>query len=223
MPRCVNPVANDRLEFFRGVACVRRRHELEQSTLASGGHGLHVAVEDSLERLLLLPLWMLRRQGFDAIERERNLNVDRLLGPQRAVVVERGDPLGDLNEVGPALLSYFRDEVDDGLLGSGVIPGGQRIGVLRGNAASRRAGSDQTNPKRSDLDHLLAGTAGSRGAMSGASPNLRETIRETWSSEGPCVDSARGVPIFGPGVSIAQGERLFHLGEIRGGTLRCAV
>ena len=60
---------------------------------------LHVAVEQRLERLLVLPLRMLRRQRLDAVDREGDLEVDRLLAPQRAVVVEGGDALGGRHEV----------------------------------------------------------------------------------------------------------------------------
>ena len=37
---------------------------------------------------------MLRRLRLDAIDREGDLEIDRLLGPERAVVVEGGDALG---------------------------------------------------------------------------------------------------------------------------------
>jgi hypothetical protein len=41
---------------------------------------------------------MLRRERLDPVEREGELEVDRLLGPERAVVVEGGDALLDRNE-----------------------------------------------------------------------------------------------------------------------------
>ena len=64
-----------------------------------GQDRLDVALEDALERLRRLPLGMLRSQRLDAIEREGELEVDRLLGPQRAVVVEDGDALGRRHEI----------------------------------------------------------------------------------------------------------------------------
>ena len=67
--------------------------------LAAGQRALQVAREDRLERLLVLPLRMLRRQRLDAVEREGELEVHRLLGPERAVVVEDGDALGGRHEV----------------------------------------------------------------------------------------------------------------------------
>src|SRR6185436_1746651 len=49
----------------------------------------------------------------------------RLLAPERAVVVERGDPLGGRDEVGPALRRHALDEVDDGRLRLPVVPARQ--------------------------------------------------------------------------------------------------
>ena len=45
---------------------------------------------------------MLRRQRLDPVEGEGELGVHRLLGPQRAVIVEHGDALGFGHEVGRA-------------------------------------------------------------------------------------------------------------------------
>ena len=71
---------------------------------------------------------MLRRQRLDAVEREGELDVHRLLDPQRAVVVERGDALGLGHEVGRAFRGHRRDEIDDRGFGGAVVPGRQRIG-----------------------------------------------------------------------------------------------
>ena len=83
------------VELLDGHARVRCRDQLEQALLAERGERLDVALEQRLEGLLCLPFGMLRRQRLDAVEREGDLEVDRLLGPQRAVVVEGGDALGD--------------------------------------------------------------------------------------------------------------------------------
>ena len=47
-----------------------------------------------LNGCVLLPLRVLGRQRLDPVKRERDLEVDRLLRPQRAVVVEGRDALG---------------------------------------------------------------------------------------------------------------------------------
>ena len=66
-----------------------------------------------------------------AVEGEEQLEVHRLLRPQRAVVVEGGDALGGGDEARPALLRHARDEVEDGLLRAALVPRGQGVGRLR--------------------------------------------------------------------------------------------
>ncbi len=50
------------------------------------------------------------------VDGKRELVVDRLLDPQRAVIVEGGDALGRRHIVGSSLFRHPRDEVDDRLL-----------------------------------------------------------------------------------------------------------
>ena len=57
------------------------------------------SVSMSLSRIALngcvvLPFRVLWRHGLNAVEGERDLEIDRLLGPQRSVIVERRDTLG---------------------------------------------------------------------------------------------------------------------------------
>ena len=80
-------------------------------------------VEHRLERLLVLPVRILRRQRLDAVEDEGELDVHRLLDPQRAVVVEGGDALIHRHEVRPALGGDTRDEGGDRLFRRAVVPG----------------------------------------------------------------------------------------------------
>ena len=84
--------------------------------------------EQRRERLLRLPLRVLRRQCLHAVDQEEGLEVHRLLGPQRAVVVEHRDAFGHRHEVRRAGRRHALDEGDDGLLRPGVVPGGQRFG-----------------------------------------------------------------------------------------------
>ena len=71
---------------------------------------------------------MLRRQRLHAIEDEEGLEIHRLLGPERAVVVERGDALCGGHEVRRAGLRHLLDEGDDGSLGLAAVPRRQRVG-----------------------------------------------------------------------------------------------
>ena len=92
MPGGRDPVAHDPLELLGGVAGMRGGHEIEEAAFPAAHHGFGVAFGHALERLLLCPVRMLRGQCLDPIEREEELKIQRLLRPERAVVVERGDP-----------------------------------------------------------------------------------------------------------------------------------
>ena len=94
MLRGGDPILDDLLELLGGHARVRGHDDFEQRVLAAGQRAFHIALEQRGERLLVLPLRMLRREGLDAVEGEEHLEIHRLLGPERAVVVERGDALG---------------------------------------------------------------------------------------------------------------------------------
>jgi hypothetical protein len=65
--------------------------------------------------------------GRHARQREGELEVHGLLGPQRAVVVEDGDALGRGHELGVARVCDAADEVDDALPGRTGVPGRQGI------------------------------------------------------------------------------------------------
>jgi len=105
---------------------------------------LHVACEQRLEGLLLLPFRMLGRQRLDAVDDEQELEVERLLGPQRAVVVEDGDAFGGRDEVRGSILRHALDEGHDRLLRRSVVP--RRQGILRLSrcrASQQQSRSDQ--------------------------------------------------------------------------------
>jgi hypothetical protein len=56
--------------------------------------------------------------------------INRLLGPQCAVIVENGDTLGRRHKIHSVLLGDARDKVRNGVLGgSSIIPGWQRLGA----------------------------------------------------------------------------------------------
>ena len=99
MSRGREPIGDDLLELVGGHAGVGRHDDFQQALLAGCGKRLHVALEHRLERLLVFPFRMLRRQRLDAVEREGELEIHRLLAPQRAVVVEHGDALGGGHEI----------------------------------------------------------------------------------------------------------------------------
>ena len=108
---------------------MRGHDDLQDRGLAAGQRALDVALEQRREWLLVLPVGMLRRQRLHAVERKSELEIHRLLGPERAVIVEGGDALVDGHEVRAALRGHLGDEIGDGFLDRAVVPGRQRIGL----------------------------------------------------------------------------------------------
>jgi len=102
-----------------------RGEDLHQSFLARFRHRLHVAFKHRPEWLLFLPVGVLRRHRPDAIQRKGELDIHRLLDPQRAVIVESRDTLIFGHEIRPA--GDSRHEVGDRTLRRTVIPGWQPV------------------------------------------------------------------------------------------------
>ena len=101
---------------------MRGRQRCTKRFFAAGKHPLEIAREEGLERLLLFPFRMLRRERFDAVESERELEIHRLLGPQRAVVVEHGDAFRLGHKLLAARRGYTLHEVHNGAFGCTVSP-----------------------------------------------------------------------------------------------------
>ena len=92
---------------------------------------------------------MLGCQRHDPVEREHHLAVDRVLDPERAVLVEGGEPIRRRHEVRAARLGGGPDEVEDRLLGRAVVPGRQRVGLLRPGGRRKPEDQRQSNQKSS--------------------------------------------------------------------------
>ena len=99
---------------------------------------------------------------------EEQLKIQRLLGPERAVVVERRDALGEQAR-SPANLasSPWPHEADDRLLDLAVIPRRKRIGLDR-----RATADEQQCPQRDDarMPELPKETVKSRSCRTQGSP-----------------------------------------------------
>src|SRR6185436_3486560 len=101
-----------------------------------------------------LPFGMLGRCCSQLVEHESELRVDRLLAPQRAVVVEDSDALGLRHEVLAALLRNCIDECDDALLRRAIVPRRQCLGA---NSSTRDHESHEARePRRWRAHRLLA-------------------------------------------------------------------
>jgi hypothetical protein len=138
--RLGDPVGHRLAELLGRHAGVRRRHHLEDPLLAARQSGLQVPFQQGGEGLARLPLGMARRECLDPVDGERELDVHRLLDPERAVVVERGDPLGGRHEVGRSVPGDSVDEGKDGLPGGRVVPRRQRRGRVEGRSRQQRGG-----------------------------------------------------------------------------------
>ena len=82
------------------------------------------------------------------VEREGKLGVHRLFDPERAVVVEGGDPRVFLDEVGTPFGRDAVDEGDDRAFRGTVVPRGQRVVLCGGDGgrkANRKAGCNETD------------------------------------------------------------------------------
>src|SRR5438067_9708303 len=84
---------------------------------------------------------MLRGERLHTVEREEQLEIHRLLAPERAVVIERGNALLGRDKIRRAFLGDLGDEVSDRLLRCAVIPRWKRIGggPSDGRCESQRA------------------------------------------------------------------------------------
>src|SRR5262245_34683187 len=106
---------------------------------------------------------MLWCERFDPIEREDQLERHRLLGPERAVVVEGGDALACRYEVGSAFSGDAADELHDRAPRRTVVPRWEYRGCggtgLRGRRRDRRRRGGWGR-----VDRVAPAGAGRRGA-----------------------------------------------------------
>ena len=127
------PILHRLFEFRRGHPGMGGHDNLGEGFLTALQDTFHIAFEQGGERFLILPFGMLGRERLHAVEREQKLEIHRLLGPERAVVIERGDALGDRHEVGRMLFRHFGDKRHDSLLGRPFPPRGERVGSASGH------------------------------------------------------------------------------------------
>ena len=73
------------------------------------------------------PFGVLRGQGLDPVSGEGELHVHRLLGPERPVVVERGDPLRRLDVARALRVAHRPDELHDFRFRRRVVPRRKRV------------------------------------------------------------------------------------------------
>ena len=103
MPGAGNPVQDDLLEFVARIAPVGGDKDVEDGFQAAGKKACQVIVQHSLERLLLSPLGMLGGQSLRPVQCKDQLEVERFLRPERAVVVKDRDSVQGWHELRSAV------------------------------------------------------------------------------------------------------------------------
>jgi hypothetical protein len=84
MLRRSDPLFEGLRELLCSIAGMGGHDQFEQCFLAAGGDSLlHVTLEDCLERLLLFPFRVFGRQCLHPVEGKCELDIERLLGPDR--------------------------------------------------------------------------------------------------------------------------------------------
>ena len=150
MARRGDPLEHGLPEFLGGEAGVRGRHDLEHALLAHQGELGAVVGQHRAERLVVRHSGWRADHRLDAIHGEDGLEIHRLLGPQRAVIVEGGDALGHGHPVAAAGRRGARHEIDDRLLVRAVVPRRQRIALRpRRRRGQRDRRCDDTADERS--------------------------------------------------------------------------
>ena len=135
MPRSFEPLSDDFRKRLGGHPAVAHSHNCHQALLARSDQRLLVAGKGSRERLLVFPLRVRGGERLYPVNGKGELKIDRLLSPQRAIVVEGGDALLNRDKLRRAFFRYLLDKSDDRFFWSGVVPRRQRL--LRANNRGR--------------------------------------------------------------------------------------
>src|SRR5215510_11039222 len=117
------PGLRDGIEVLLGHSCVSRGEELRNRLLAEAVQRLEIVLEECFVWLALFQRSIFCCESLDAIDQEKDLRLQRLLTPQRAVVVERRDARGRRNMVPSAFLRHPCHEVEDGRPHGTFAPG----------------------------------------------------------------------------------------------------
>ena len=91
MLRGRDPVSNNLLELRSCHAGVRGHDNLQEGMFAACERAFHVTFKQRRKGFLCFPFRMLRRKRLHALKREEELEIQRLLTPERPVVIESGN------------------------------------------------------------------------------------------------------------------------------------
>ena len=120
---------NERLKILRAHPRMRHGDNFQPVRFGELRDGLTVTRKHRFERVLLLPLGVLRRELAQATEREHGLCVQRVFRPEGAILIERGDAILGFDILGTGFFRRILDERNDRFSRRSVIPRGQRISL----------------------------------------------------------------------------------------------
>src|SRR6516164_1469121 len=100
-------------ELLDGHPTLRRKHNLEYIPHRELRDCLAVARQYGLERFAVLQIRLLVCKRANTIQAKDDLRIQRMLDPQRAVLVELSDPLSLRQEIWATLCGGCFDELDD--------------------------------------------------------------------------------------------------------------
>ena len=89
--------------------------------------------QDNVERRDVRQFGLRLDQGRNLLQAIHHLGIHRMLDPQRAVLIKRGNALLGRHELRAALGRSRLDEFYDGLFGRSVVPRSQRVSGLCGD------------------------------------------------------------------------------------------
>jgi hypothetical protein len=141
------PFLDDLIEFVRSDVRVPGAHDFNKRFSTAREGGFKIPREDRLEWFLFLPLRVLRSEFLNTVDAEKELKVQRLLGPECSVVIECSNTFGLGHKIGRARLCDLSYKVDDGFLRLALVPRRQPVGGLRdgrrdSQGAKERGGDD---------------------------------------------------------------------------------
>ena len=131
------------LELFRGHARERGHQDFFKVWHGEFPDGLAVAGNDGLERLNVFQFRFFFHERTDPVKAIHHLGIHRMLDPERAVLVERGDAFLGRDKIRAAGFRGRFDKVHDGLFRRAVVPRGKRVlglGVSEAGESDRQQG-----------------------------------------------------------------------------------
>ena len=156
MLRGRDPVGDGLAVFIGGLARVGFQDDLQEQLHMIRRQCSDVARDGGLVGRAFLELRVVDRLGFEGVESERDLERQRVLRPQGAVVVEDGDALDLGDEVRRSLPRRPLDELENRDLRRPLVPTGQGIarnGLNLGSALRQRILSPRELAVHGDRDH----------------------------------------------------------------------